>query len=216
MAGLFFSSDLHFNHKKVAEIRAQALGLDSFDSAGLIAQHNEELIERWNTTVTPDDTTWLLGDVCMGDTLGSLELVRRLNGRKLLVTGNHDKVWPGHSTARKQFRAWLDVFDYITPFAKIKLNGRYAKLSHFPYEGDHTAEERFSDYRPVDNGDWLIHGHVHDLWKRNGRQINVGVDRWEFYPVSVDRIQQTIVEAEREWMDVGYAVAMGKYDWPTQ
>jgi calcineurin-like phosphoesterase family protein len=38
--------------------------------------------------------------------------------------------------------------------------------------------------RPVDNGLPLIHGHVHNSWKVNGRQINVGVDVWDFTPVS--------------------------------
>ena len=55
---------------------------------------------------------------------------------------------------------------------------------HFPYEGDSHDEDRFTRWRPVDDGAWLLHGHVHTSWQVNGRQINVGVDVWDYAPVS--------------------------------
>ena len=57
-------------------------------------------------------------------------------------------------------------------------------LCHFPYRGDSQEHDRFPDARPIDKGEWLLHGHVHDRWSQNGRMINVGVDANDFAPVS--------------------------------
>ena len=54
---------------------------------------NKALIERWNDSVHPDDTVWVLGDVALGRIDETLPLVTELNGRKLLLTGNHDRCW---------------------------------------------------------------------------------------------------------------------------
>jgi calcineurin-like phosphoesterase family protein len=198
-----FTSDLHFNHQKCAEIRAAALGIDSFTRATVIDQHDEEIIRRFNSVVAEDDVTWILGDVGMANETSILEKVDRLNGSKRLIYGNHDKVWPGHRNAHKHFAQWLEVFDYMAAFAKISLNGRSAFLSHFPYIGDHTDEERYTEYRLKDTGLWLIHGHVHDEWLRNDNQINVGVDKWDFKPVTIGDLESIIRDTEKHWQFLG-------------
>lgn len=43
---------------------------------------------------------------------------------------------------------------------------------------------------------WLLHGHVHDQWQVNGRQINVGVDVWDYRPVEVGRLAELIAAEE--------------------
>jgi calcineurin-like phosphoesterase family protein len=35
---------------------------------------------------------------------------------------------------------------------------------------------------------WLLHGHVHEKWRQQGRMVNVGVDVWDFTPVAEDVI----------------------------
>jgi calcineurin-like phosphoesterase family protein len=52
--------------------------------------------------------------------------------------------------------------------------------------------QKYSGQRPVDNGGWLIHGHVHNRWKFSGRQINVSVENWNFEPVSLETIMAII------------------------
>ncbi len=47
---------------------------------------------------------------------------------------------------------------------------------HVPYRGDSHDHDRFVERRPVDQGAWLLHGHVHERWRQRGRMINVGVD----------------------------------------
>ena len=57
---------------------------------------NQALIERWNASIHPDDTVWVLGDVALGRIDETLALVGELSGRKLLLAGNHDRCWAGH------------------------------------------------------------------------------------------------------------------------
>ena len=47
-------------------------------------------------------------------------------------------------------------------------------------------------WRPDDTGGWLLHGHIHENWRQRDRQINVGVDAWDFTPVSEEQIAALI------------------------
>lgn len=152
------------------------------------------MIETWNIYIRPDDFVWHLGDVFLGDETRGLATVARLNGHKQLITGNHDKVWPGHVDARKHQRAWLEVFESVQAFAKIKIGPKPGVvLSHFPWygAGDHMVEERHSEFRLHDTeGRWLIHGHTHSEDRLDGeRSIHVGFDAWGT-PVKLETIRE--------------------------
>ena len=74
----------------------------------------------------------------------------------------------------------------MTDYHRTK-NGIIVK---YPYE---KVDTRYMHKRMVDDGEsWLLHGHVHGSWKQNERQINVGVDVWDFKPVSHEKILQMI------------------------
>ena len=179
MSTVWFTSDTHFGHKRVAELRGWRP--ESVDG------YNETLIQRWNATVMPEDTVWHLGDVGFGR--GLLQLVQRLNGTKHLVSGNHDEVWPGHRSAHQAQPTWLSAFRTVQPFAKIRVGDEMVLLSHFPYAGggDHTDVERFTQFRLQDEGMWLFHGHTHSTERITGvngsRQLHVGLDAWHMIPV---------------------------------
>lgn len=49
---------------------------------------NEALINNWNSVVTSSDTVYVLGDVALKRT--SWVFLNLLNGRKILISGNHD------------------------------------------------------------------------------------------------------------------------------
>ncbi len=177
----FFTADLHFGHRNI--IRYCERPHRSVDHM------NADLVARWNDTVGDDDEVWVLGDVAMGRIDESLEHIRDLRGRKVLVAGNHDRCWAGRKRAPD---LWHDRyrtvgFDEIHQgTVTVEVAGCSVSAGHFPYEGDSHDEDRFTHWRPVDTGDWLLHGHVHTRWRVNGRQINVGVDVWDYAPVSED------------------------------
>src|SRR5690606_6691879 len=144
---------------------------------------NESLIRRWNAQVAPGDSVWILGDLAMGKRHETLPLVERLNGHKSLVPGNHDHCWaPGQRNEGKLDRAltlYRSVGLTIRPLQfNLSLGDRWVMVCHFPFEGDSHEEDRFTDLRPTNEGQWLLHGHVHDTWRQRARQINVGIDAW--------------------------------------
>lgn len=217
MSGVFFSSDTHFLHAMVAKLRGFASS----------AEHDEAVIERWNRLVRPDDLVWHLGDVGLGNETRVLEQAARLNGRKQLVTGNHDPCWPGHRDSRKHQRRWLEVFESVQPFARIRLSATAVLLSHFPYDGDHTEQDRATQFRLRDEGAWLVHGHTH-LTNRlgpnprymaimdpvtggpgephpRGREVHVGLDAWSLRPASEADVLGVIRDYEANMEDAADA-----------
>lgn len=185
MGEVWFTADTHFNHARILDLADRP-----FDT---VEAMNECLIENWNATVSPADTVWHLGDVGMGDADRNLALVDKLNGTKHLVAGNHDPVWPGNRHAHRHQREWLAHFASVQAFARYTVAGQTVLLSHFPYTGDHGSVDRYPEFRLRDTGLWLIHGHVHEQWRRRGRQLNVGVEVREYRPVSLDDLTETII-----------------------
>jgi calcineurin-like phosphoesterase family protein len=189
MGEVWFTADTHFSHRAMAR---DGKGWRPFDT---VTEHDEYLIEQWNKTVRPDDQVWHLGDVGLGSEHYVLDCVLRLNGTKHLIAGNHDPVWPGHRHSYKSQRDWLEVFSSVQAFARRRLaKGEDVLLSHFPYTGDHHAEERYSEYRLHDTGLPLLHGHVHREWSVRGRQINVGVDVHEWRPITLGEVRALVAD----------------------
>ncbi len=64
--------------------------------------HTERLFANWNRLVKPEDTVILPGDFSwalkLDETKADFEFLQRLNGKKLLLKGNHDLWW---STSKK-------------------------------------------------------------------------------------------------------------------
>ena len=175
----WFTADQHFGHKNISAYCKRPFIL------GGIQEMNEVLVRRWNEVVSSEDTVYHLGDICMGDNPERMKHIPRLNGHKILYPGNHDSCWIGRSQSANKRQLYFDAgFEHIVPGEGfVKLGNYEVKMHHFPYIGDSHDEDRFNEFRPFDDGDWLLHGHIHDKWKVNGRMINIGVDVWDFYPV---------------------------------
>lgn len=184
MVGVWYTADTHFDHQLLADLRG-------FESK---KDHDDYLVYRWNKVVGPFDIVWHLGDVGMGRISRFSETLSKLNGTKFLVAGNHDEVSPVHRGAHKRHREWLEYFEAIQSMARKSLNGRTVFLSHFPYSGDHTDEDRYSQYRLSDQGFHLLHGHTHSNEIVSGRQIHVGMDAWDLQPVH----QSSIIDLLRQ------------------
>lgn len=177
---IFFTADTHFNHANVIDYCKRP-----FTN---ISEMNEAIIANWNSVVAESDTVYHLGDIGLGrkDALGAL--VKRLNGTIYLIPGNHDY----------DFR--LNHFIEMG-IAGIALgNQRYGgyQLAHFPYEGDHTEEDRYAHSRPqrVAFCSWLLHGHVHDKWHVRDDMINVGVDVNNYAPISLEQVTKLTIRPQ--------------------
>ena len=175
----YFTADLHLGHRNI-------IGYTDRPFAD-VDEMNRALIDNWNAAVGPDDEVIVLGDFALGRINETLPLARGLNGRKVLLAGNHDRCWEGHSRHHdRETRRYLEAgFDEIWQGSvRLDLAGTEVLACHFPYEGDSQDRDRHVTHRPVDNGEWLLHGHVHERWKVRDRMINVGVDVWGHRPVA--------------------------------
>jgi calcineurin-like phosphoesterase family protein len=175
----WFTSDLHLGHANIIGYCDRPVAdVDEMDAM---------LVERWNQTVAPDDTVWVLGDVALGRITESLALVSELHGTKLLLAGNHDRCWSGHA---RRAEGWTERYldagfaEIIQGSMTLAIGAHEVVACHFPYRGDSHDLDRYVDERPVDTGAWLIHGHVHERWRQRGRMINVGSDAWGYRPVA--------------------------------
>lgn len=175
----YFTADQHFGHQNIIEYCERP-----FHSVG---EMNSVLVANWNAVVGERDTVHVLGDVALGRREESMPLISRLAGHKILYPGNHDRCWYGHGErALRLEQAYLDAgFEAIRQGpVSLGVGDREVLLCHLPYRGDSGDTERYGQFRPVDEGRWLIHGHVHEKWRCLGRMINVGVDVWDFTPVA--------------------------------
>ena len=176
---VFFSADQHFGHARIIGYCGRP-----FND---VHHMDEELIARFNATVTPDDTTWHLGDFTM-DASRVSRMLGRLNGTHHLVCGNHDKC---HPRRKNNHDMWVQRY-LQAGFASVQerhimnIEGMGdVLLIHFP-RGRHEGD-KFAAFRPNDWEGPILCGHVHEKWLTNGLQLNIGVDQWEFRPVSVEQ-----------------------------
>jgi calcineurin-like phosphoesterase family protein len=196
---LWFTADFHFGHKNICQYADRPFphGEDG------VPAMNAALVEAFNARVADSDDVWVLGDVALGRLDASLATVGLLNGRKVLVAGNHDRCWPGHGrrAAGWEERYLAAGFARVLPGsalagqpASLVLGGHQVLASHFPYAGggDSHGPDRFAQHRLLDAGHWLLCGHVHRAWRQRGRTINVGVDVWGGAPVSEAQLVELI------------------------
>lgn len=208
----WWTADWHAGHANI--IRFVDRPFTVADSAGTPApdlhRMHTGIVDAVNDCVGPDDELWILGDLAMGDPTRTLPIMRRLTaGRLVLVAGNHDKVHP-YATKGNPDKTdrWLADYRDLAGITEIHLtstttalaDGTVVNVSHFPYPAsdarpwvrrDGTVEaDKFAPWRPVDDGRWLICGHVHEKWKARAadRTINVGLDAWAGLPVAEDTL----------------------------
>ena len=189
----WFTADLHLGHTNIIRYSARP-----FDDAEAM---NRALIDRWNEGVDAGDDVWVLGDFAMGKIDETLPLVGELRGRKVLLAGNHDRCWAQHG---RRSNGWEERY-LQAGFAEIRQGHVEIDIAdvttlacHFPYRGDSQDHDRYAEQRPVDRGAWLLHGHVHERWQQRIPMINVGVDAWDYRPVSDATVRDLIADGPQD------------------
>jgi calcineurin-like phosphoesterase family protein len=184
----FVTSDQHFGHARIIELTGRPYAD--------VEEMNAAMIERWNRVVSAQDTVLRLGDLALGIRADTIPITRALNGRKLLIAGNHDvvsSVYRAKETTKAKDRQLLaDAgWEILPEIVTGTRRGRRILAGHFPYEGDSHGPDRFAEARPVDRGLPLLHGHTHDpTCGPHGHEFHVGVDGNDFTPVSMGVIDQ--------------------------
>jgi calcineurin-like phosphoesterase family protein len=163
MANLFVISDTHFGHANILNFqREDGSPLRDFSCAEEMDQH---IVDKWNSTVRPQDHVYHLGDVAMRKE--HLSTVKRCNGHKRLVRGNHDIF---------RTKDYLEYFDEI--YASRVLDGLI--FTHIPIHinslGRFTAN---------------VHGHTHTMPQGTfgPNYYNVSVEMMNYTPVSLEDLK---------------------------
>jgi calcineurin-like phosphoesterase family protein len=186
----WWTSDTHFSHANIIRYCDRPFAS--------VEEMNAELTARWNDTVAPDDEVWHLGDLVLGQNIeAQIERTAVLAGVKRLVPGNHDRVARSFE-GRTDFSRFAPLYraagwEIMPELITHTIGGHEVLVCHFPYAGDSHARDRYDEFRPVDHGLPIIHGHVHNTFAELGRQFNVGVDVRSFRPVPEESI--------RLWLD---------------
>ncbi len=167
---IFFTSDLHLGHKNIIEYCGRP--------HKSLEHMNKELIRRWNERVKEEDMIFVLGDFCFrnspggkdgeGATVKAIDYIWQLKGQKIFLKGNHDK--------NNSLKTPIDSL-------VIKYGGEEIYCCHRPEDADLTYKYCFV-------------GHVHGMWTFKYINlcllVNVGVDRWSFYPIKFHEIMREI------------------------
>jgi len=175
MTNIFFTSDTHFYHRNILEYCNRPFST--------VDEMNEALIANWNQTVGANDIVYHLGDFTLTTRVDLVDgILARLNGKIILVKGNHDK--------------WLRKFDQLQNQSKIEWVRQYNK-ENFHINGE-NYEIVMMHYPMLSwdgsyRGSIQIHGHAHgsnDHLNVGTKRIDVGVDATNMFlkPISVQGI----------------------------
>lgn len=170
----YFTSDTHFGHEKVIEYCNRP-----YTSAH---QMDEALITNWNENVQPTDEVYILGDVFFHKMTDAMNIIKRLNGIKHLILGNHDKV-----IAKNQ--ALMMMFDHIHPeLYHTNIDGVEVAMSHYP----------LLSWKNASRGAFMLHGHCHGGidFDPKFRRLDVGVDVHNYKPISFEQIRNKLEKIE--------------------
>ena len=158
-------SDTHFQHYNMIH----KFKTRPFDS---IQEHDEKLIDNWNSVVKPGDKVYHLGDVTFGDKDRYISNIHnRLNGQKRLIVGNHDSV------------------KFLAPhFAEVMLWRMFTEwgllLTHVPVHPSTLGEGRF-DGKGMTN----VHGHIHQNPSPPGPYKCVCVEQINYTPINIEYLK---------------------------
>ena len=151
---IHFTSDLHHSHKNICKYTNRLVETTE-------DQHSDWLIRIWNSQVKMDDAIYHLGDLSFASRYNDVaDFVNKLNGYKVLIKGNHDKV--EFLKRLKEDKLIVDWHDY----KEIKIKGNSTVLFHFPIACWHKQGY----------GAWHLHGHSHGMYPSKGKSLDVGLD----------------------------------------
>ena len=167
MAKKFYISDTHFGHKNIEQYKNKNRPFANSD------EHDKSLIDAWNKAVSPEDTVYHLGDI-LSKKGGNLEILKKLNGKKILIMGNHE------SENIDEYRKYFDD-------CKAVLTEDDILFSHYPV---HPSQLEFRQK-------FNVHGHMHKESIADERYINISVEHTDFTPIEHSELMSIIEKRKK-------------------
>lgn len=154
----FYVADTHIGHERLLDMQPRPFVT--------IEEHDEHIVQGWNSVVRDDDIVYHLGDFGFALSRNAdriKELFGRLRGRKYLVIGNHDTDKRGNLHPALVALDWAARPEHAL---RIKDGGRDVYLSHYAcrtWPSQHHGSVHF-------------YGHSHGRLLGCGLSRDVGVD----------------------------------------
>lgn len=182
---IYFISDLHLFHKN-------SIKFDNRPFKDIEEMHNE-IIKRWNSVVTKEDTVYILGDISFGLAKETISIIKQLNYKELhLIVGNHD-------TKLLKDKHFRNLFVEICDYKELIIDcGVGIVMCHYPIP---CFKNHYYDW-------FHLYGHTHNSWeekfmnevvdimqakyKTQCKMTNVGCMNLNYTPISLDEVMQIV------------------------
>jgi len=165
----YIIADSHFGDKKIFEMRG-------FKS---LTQMETRMIYNWNSIVNNQDIVYINGDFCLGSRYKTESMLKRLNGKKVMVMGNHD-------FAIGDTKWWIETKQFIYVSPNPILIHHNILISHEPISDFHTftGKDEFIN----------LYGHVHTnpKYKDNKFSACTSAERLDYKPIEIKELLKKI------------------------
>jgi calcineurin-like phosphoesterase family protein len=168
---IYYTSDWHLGEDRLGINGKPNVFFRPFNS---VEENNRTIMNNFYKEFQDGDILWHLGDVVVGDIQNSEAYLMQMkskypNSQFNVVLGNYDtdKI----ELLSKYFHNIYEDFNLVSFSDDLLIY-----LNHYPSKCKEKLES--NEYT------FAITGHIHSLWKIKRRIINVGVDAWNFAPIS--------------------------------
>lgn len=159
----FIISDTHFDHKNIIDYTNRP-----FEN---VEEMNNHMIESWNNIVEDNDVVVHVGDFAMANQNRVEEIISKLNGKILLIKGNHD-----------------NISEYTFPHPYVE--STVIQHKGYRYYCSHKKEDIPDFWKH-----WNLVGHTHNddpFINYNKKLINISVECIGYKPLPLDILDKCL------------------------
>lgn len=179
----FYTADLHLGHHGILKHCSSTRPYETVEDM------DGAIIERIDERVSSSDLLYIVGDFAISpDPEYVRHLFHSINGRKVLVLGNHDIDRKGRVKRNIRDLPWD-----IPPAAALETHDEGCRI-YLHHYGCRT-------WPAAHHGSYHLFGHSHGNLPPLGRSRDVGIDCADahFAPMTFAEIKETIMSLETAW-----------------
>ena len=195
----FFTADRHFFHSFMTRGMVDEFGVllpgakiprPMFST---VEEMNETIISRNNERVRKGDLVYDLGDLALKTDEGQvLACLKRMNGNHYFIEGNHDQI------AKKLSKRPDSPFVWFRQFEELSLGQPYFDERQLIVLCHYALKVWHNSFR----GAFMLYGHSHGMLPEDHTlSFDVGVDCWDFYPVSIEEVKAKMATKMPTWLE---------------
>lgn len=185
----FFSSDHHFGHANVIKYADRP-----FKD---VSEMDSQMIERHNSVVSKSDIVYFVGDFAFySDPEKIIKILNKMNGEKHFIAGNHDRGLFKDENIIKCFQTFsrAPIKEIYVPDASVRGGKQSITLCHYAMRVWNKSH----------HGAFHLYGHSHGSLPEdpNSLSFDIGVDAWNYYPVSYEEVKEEM--SKKTWKAIDH------------